>query len=143
MKDTLAKAGFVIMAFPGSHLVLICSSHTSRCLPKPRLTWFFLLFLLYNFHGLSHCDLDRLSHTSLHWGQHITTWMVNPTLPPARTTLLPFWINQTSSVYAGPLNACSRNTLLEVSEHQNQLQLAAILGQGCLLCTSPSLCQCD
>lgn len=67
MKDPLTKARFVTLAFLGSHLGLICSS---QGLTAPSLTWFFPLFLLYyiiNFHGLSHCDLDRLAHMSPYW----------------------------------------------------------------------------
>lgn len=76
---------------------LICSSHTPQSLTAPSLTWC-LLYNITNIHGLSHCDSDRLSHTSL----HLTTWTVNPTLPPARTAHLSSWVDQTFSVYAGP-----------------------------------------
>lgn len=145
MKNPLAKAGFVTLAFWGSHLVLVCSSPSSQSLTAPGLTCFFLLFLLYNitnFHGLSHCDSDRLSHMSLQW---VSVSPHGRWIPPCLLPEPPFFHPGLTKAFlsTGPLNSSSRKPLLEVLEYQNHLQFAAILGQGCLRRNSPSLCQCD
>lgn len=134
MKDPLAKARFVTLAISG-----ISYAPPTPHRVSPRLAWLGVFFITSLTFMVSVTVIQTDSPTRVSISPR-GRW-IPPCLPPEPPTFLLGLTKPFLSTQA--LQVCSRKPHLEVSEHQNQLQLAAILGQGCLLHTSLSLCQCD